>query len=75
MSGIKFGWGYKETPSLSSNITVTPAMKNNGSVYAHTFFAMPGVTIGKHSVRFARKNGSRLSEAIDVFYRVLCTIF
>jgi hypothetical protein len=75
VSGIKFGWGYKETPSFSSNITVTPAMKNNGSVYAHTFFAMPGVTIGKLSIRFASDAQWGSFEAIDVLHRVLCTVF
>lgn len=44
-TGISLTWEDTKERVFETNITVTPAMHNNQSVYAHVFFTLPGVAM------------------------------
>ena len=52
VSDIPFNWNYKHIPSVDLNITMTRSLRNNGSLYAHVFFAKQNATLDKTDLQY-----------------------
>ena len=51
-NGITYDWNEANARNESVNITVSPGMLNNRSVYAHVFFTMHGFSHNPHDSTF-----------------------
>ena len=52
VSEIPFNWNYKHIPPMDLNITMTRSLRNNGSLYAHVFFAKTNSSIDRSDSQY-----------------------
>ncbi|KAI4378845.1 hypothetical protein MLD38_016271 [Melastoma candidum] len=61
-------WGPKSTRTLSFNYTPSEALKNNGSLYAHAFFARSGFPPDPSDPEYQRLNAFGWSHPIVAYF-------